>query len=175
MAKKSPKPRKKDAKPEVKRLPLRRKDIAAEQARQQLKELLAMKPIIVKLGERLPYSAKRHRELVLKTGANGGSETEMALACGLSRKELKQWRRDHKEFNQAVEEALTLAEVYWERRWVQQMDAIGHNANAYKHMIGSRFRETYGEKLQVSGDEDAPLTVIRRVIVDPKKRSDNAS
>jgi hypothetical protein len=173
MAKKPPKIRKKDLKPPENRPPARKRDVREAFIQAQLED--KPKPVIVELGPRLPYKAKHHCELVRKLGGEGASESQMAIACGLSRREFKRWRREHEEFDTAVEQALTMAEAHWEHRWIGNMDRIGHNANAYKHMMASRFRETYGEKVQVSGDEEAPLTVItRRIVRAPKRGSDGS-
>lgn len=130
--------------------------------------------IIVKLGKFREYSASFHCARVQELGAQGASEAQMAVDLGMSRSKLKRWRREYEEFGEAVQVALTLAEAYWESRQVSRMDMFGHNANAYKHVLGSRFRETYGEKVQLSGDEDAPIRVITRRIIDPKRREDDA-
>lgn len=149
---------------------IRKKDIAELKMR-QLDES-SPKPVIVELGEYRPYSAKYHCKRVLELGKLGASETQIAVGLGISRTALRRWKREHEEFAEAMALAMTLSEAHWEARWVSRMDLFGHNANAYKHMMASRFRETYGEKVQVSGDDEHPLTVItRRIVKAPPRES----
>lgn len=160
--------RKKDKpkKPAKQRMrPLR--EAAEAEARRKLEE--GPPPVVVELGEFRPYKASYHCKSVVELGKRGLSEAQIAVALGMSRQTLRRWRKSHDEFGEAMGVALTLAEAHWEQRWASRMDLYGHNANAYKHMMASRFRDTYGERVQLAGDEDAPLTMITRRVVDPKE------
>ncbi len=53
---------------------------------------------------------------VLKVGKKGGTQAGMALACGVTPRMIRLWRRRHEEFRVAYEMAQILSQVWWETK-----------------------------------------------------------
>jgi DNA-binding XRE family transcriptional regulator len=84
---------------------------------------------------------------VIDMGRDGKSYTQMAAACGVSRKTLLSWAadKDREDFREALDKADTLAEAYWEHLGMQGAKGIlpKFNVGAYTFTMKNRFRETY--------------------------------
>jgi hypothetical protein len=108
--------------------------------------------------------------VVISMASQGKSEAEWALyGCGVSRSTMKRWATEHPEFCDALEIAYDASLAWWEANGQLNLKRKEFNTPLYSKIISSRFRREYGEKIVLSGDEDAPLiTRVQRVIVKPK-------
>lgn len=111
--------------------------------------------------------------VVISMAAQGKSEAEWALyGCGVSRSTMKRWATEHPEFCEALDIAYDASLAWWEANGQLHLKRKDFNTQLYSKIVSSRFRREYGEKVTLSGDEDAPLiTHVKRVIVKPKHDS----
>lgn len=114
---------------------------------------------------------KRFCNAVVNQGRQGKSRTQIAVYLGVSRKRLKTWEDVHPEFKDAMEIALDHARAWWENKAQRSLNQKHFQSGLLGKMMASRFPDEYGERVQLAGDEEAPLTVIRRVIVDARQKS----
>jgi len=91
---------------------------------------------------------------VIECGKQGFSESEIAVAVGISRRTLKSWASPNHgshvpEFAEAFERALLASQAWWEAK--ARKGGIGTepgmiNAQVWKHVTSCRFRADYAER-----------------------------
>lgn len=107
--------------------------------------------------------------VVIDQGRLGKSRTQIAVYLGISRRRLKTWIDKYPDFAEAMEIALDNARAWWENKAQRSLDKKHFQAGVMGKMMAARFPDEYGDKVTVAGDDDAPIRVIRRVIVDPRR------
>ena len=106
-------------------------------------------------------------------GELGKSETQMALACNVTRGTLRKWAKDPSkpEFVQAVSLAHDLSRMWWEEKGQESLDKFGFQSGLYNKIISCRFRKDYGDQVSVehSGDAERPVVtkIVREIIRTP--------
>ena len=108
---------------------------------------------------------KRFCSVVLNQGRQGKSLTQIAAYLGVTRKRLYSWMKDHPEFKDAVEMAREHSQAWWENKAQKSLDSKHFQGSMLGKMMASRFPDDYGERSSI--EIEAPITVIRRVIVSP--------
>lgn len=95
---------------------------------------------------------------------------EMAAEIGISRETFNVWRKDRKDFSDAVKEAVALSQAWWEKQGrMATFGAIdGFNATSYIFQMKNRFRDDWRDKhdLEHSGPDGTPIQF--RTIIEPK-------
>jgi DNA-binding XRE family transcriptional regulator len=113
----------------------------------------------------------RFCKVVVNQGRQGKSRTQIAVYLGVSRKRLKAWEKEHPEFAEAMEIALDYARAWWENKAQRSLGQKHFQAGMLAKMMASRFPDEYSERMVHAGDEEAPLTVITRRIIDARQKS----
>jgi hypothetical protein len=94
-------------------------------------------------------------QTVIECGAQGMSETEMAVELGVPRTTLRSWADQHPEFSSSLMRAKEASQAWWERQ--ARAGGIGSNPGqinppTWKHVVSCRFREDYRESLDVNAN-----------------------
>jgi DNA-binding XRE family transcriptional regulator len=110
---------------------------------------------------------KRFCNVVMDQGRLGKSRAQMAAYIGVSRRTLATWERNHEDFKEALEIADDRALAYLETLAMKGLKLKHFQSALLNKLMASRYPKEYGEKSKLEVDVDAPLTVIRRVFVNP--------
>jgi transposase-like protein len=109
-------------------------------------------------------------ECVIELGEEGKSKAQIARALGCSRKSLYLWMRVHPEFKEAMDEAEFAALAWWEDVGQAGLTIPKFNAALYAFNMKNRFREFYGDKVDVAHTAEEPeerqlsdLDIARRI------------
>lgn len=111
--------------------------------------------------------------VVIAMGEQGKSETQMALACNVTRATLRNWAKDpdKPEFRQAIALAHDLSRMWWEQTGQENLKQFGFQSGLYNKIISCRFRKDYGDQVAVehSGDAERPVVtkIVREIIRTP--------
>lgn len=111
-------------------------------------------------------------EQVIEFGKEGCSKAEMAAYLGVVRQTLDNWCDAHPEFMDAVKEALSFSQAWWEKQGrIATFGATPNfNATAFIFNMKNRFPNDWRDKQEVDQSVKGELVhEIRRTIV----RSDN--
>lgn len=99
--------------------------------------------------------------IAVAKGQEGASKTEIAVACGASRKTLDYWREKHPEFDEAMEQAEMHAQVWWEKRGRDLVTGVIEkgSATAFIFQMKNRFRADYPDRVEHTGKDGAAITL----------------
>lgn len=112
--------------------------------------------------------------VVIAQGELGKSETQMALACNVTRATLRRWAKDptKPEFVAAVSLAHDLSRMWWENTGQENLKQFGFQSGLYNKIISCRFRKDYGDQVDVNhgSDPDRPVVtkIVREIIRTPE-------
>jgi DNA-binding transcriptional regulator YiaG len=116
-------------------------------------------------GLRKEYQ-KRFCNVVIDQGRQGKSRAQIAAYLGVSRRTLATWERNHEDFKDAMEIADERALAYLEGLAMKGLKLKHFQSALLNKLMAARYPKEYGEKSKLEIEGEAPLTVIRRVIVD---------
>lgn len=105
--------------------------------------------------------------VVIAMGELGKSETQMALACNVTRATLRKWGKDvnsKPEFVQALSLAHDLSRMWWEEKGQTSLDKFGFQSGLYNKIISCRFRKDYGEHVDVNHGSDPDRPVVTKIV-----------
>lgn len=104
--------------------------------------------------------------VVIAAGAEGKSETQMAIACNITRATLRNWARDPKkpEFGAAVALAHDLSRTWWEQTGQENLKQFGFQSGLYNKIISCRFRKDYGDAVDVNHGSDPDRPVVTKIV-----------
>ncbi|KAK6020560.1 hypothetical protein OSTOST_13784, partial [Ostertagia ostertagi] len=108
-------------------------------------------------------------ERVIQLGREGASKAEMAFALGVSKTTLNSWAANNPEFLTAVNEAVELAQGWWEHNGKKAVfgEVPGFNATAFIFTMKNRFPDDWREKTQqeISGPNGGaiPIAAVERI------------
>lgn len=99
--------------------------------------------------------------IAIAKGQEGASKTEIAVACGASRKTLDYWREKHPEFDEAMEQAEMHAQVWWEKTGRDLVTGVIEkgSASAFIFQMKNRFPNDYRDRHEVTGKDGGALTL----------------
>jgi len=105
-------------------------------------------------------------ELVITCGEQGYSFTEMAVATGYTRDSLRRWEQEHPEFSVALTRAKDLAQAWWEKKARDGVDNSKFNAALWAKVVGSRYRDDYGDKVrtEITGKDGGPVSIAATTV-----------
>lgn len=111
-------------------------------------------------------------ETLIKYGREGKSLNQMACAIGVSRETMNVWRKENKDFSDAVMQALQLSQNWWEEVGQKALFADKFQATVYNRQIARRFRHDYGDEITTTfkGDAENPLVTTITVTQDIVKK-----
>lgn len=121
------------------------------------------KPKYKPLGQPTKYRPDCCAIAVAK-GQEGASKTEIAVACGASRKTLDYWREKHPEFDEAMAQAEMHAQVWWEQRgrgFITGQYELQKGAGAvFIFQMKNRFPDDYRDRHEITGKDGGPIQSI---------------
>jgi hypothetical protein len=86
---------------------------------------------------------------VINLGAEGKSKTVIAAKLGISIRTLYNWMEQYPGFLQAMEQAQTLAQCWWEEAGQKGMFMQGFNASIWSRSMAARFPKDWRENKNV--------------------------
>lgn len=110
-------------------------------------------------------------DLVIDLGKTGASKAEMAAECGVTRQTLDNWAEAHPEFLDAVKEAVSWSQAWWEKqgRIATFGGTDGFNATAFIFNMKNRFPADWKDKVEQDQTVKGEMVhEIRRTIVRPE-------
>ncbi len=109
-------------------------------------------------------------ERVIDLGKEGASKAEMAAELGVVRQTLDNWCDAHPEFLDAVKEALSFSQAWWEKQGrIATFGATPNfNATSFIFNMKNRFPNDWRDKQEVDQSVKGEMVhEIRRTIVRP--------
>ena len=120
-------------------------------------------------------------ETVRELGRIGKSIEQICYQLNISIRTIYLWKDTHEEFMQALEDAKTFEQAWWEEQaaayMVENKESDRLNATLWSRSMAARFPKKYREstKQEITGADGAPLvTGIQVTFVKPENRSDDA-
>lgn len=105
---------------------------------------------------------------VLRLASEGRSITQISARTDIPKTTLLRWADDHPDFRTTLTRAKELEQAFWEDQALDNLKCKDFNANLWNKSMSARFKSEYGDRVQVAGDQDAPLRHdIAFVIIDP--------
>jgi hypothetical protein len=112
-------------------------------------------------------TASHYCRLVIELGRKGFSKTQMASEIGVCRDTIEEWISVHPEFSDAISEAMTYSESWWENTGMAGLQHGVMNAAVWSRSMAARFPKTYREEHAITGPGGAPLTTVNISTADP--------
>jgi hypothetical protein len=117
----------------------------------------------------MPWTSKydpKFCELFVEMGKEGRGVVEFCAAVGVTKPTLTNWANEHPEFAEAREMHRIYCQAWWEERGRKGMTEANFNATIWTKNMNNRFRDEWGEKVDVGVTGGVTLTKITRRIVD---------
>ncbi|MCV6826014.1 MULTISPECIES: hypothetical protein [Halocynthiibacter] len=123
------------------------------------KNYLNKLPVLVeeedpRAGNARKYDAELHCQMVRDLGQEGAFPAEWCANIGIHRSTLHRWANQHPEFDEALKQAWSLCQAWWERK---NRESIG-NPNAKTALIietlRKRFPYSWGNNSAIDTEED---------------------
>lgn len=105
---------------------------------------------------------------VVEWGAAGKSKTWMAASIGVAKSTIQLWEKEHPDFSVALERAMTLAQMWWEDKGQENIDADKFQAAMWSRSMAARFPDDWRESKDMNLNGTLQVTEIKRTIVDPR-------
>lgn len=109
-------------------------------------------------------------EQVIDLGREGASKAEMSYALGVARSTFDLWEHEHPAFSEAVKEAVSLAQGWWEQKGRKAVfgGIPNFNATAFIFTMKNRFPSDWKDKTEVDQNLAGKVVhEVRRTIVRP--------
>lgn len=96
---------------------------------------------------------------VVEMGKDGMGPTEMAAELGVARSTIYEWEGVHPEFSDALTQARTNCQAWWERQGRLGLVTQGFNASLWAKNVSCRFRDDWTDtsKQELSGPGGSAL------------------
>lgn len=105
----------------------------------------------------------------------GASVVQMAARIGVTRQTLHNWAAQYPEFLNAFTLAREASQAWWEDQARDGLKDRDFNAALWAKVTGARFKDYQpAAKIELSGPEGGPISMITRRIVDPKDPAEGA-
>lgn len=108
---------------------------------------------------------------VVDLGKTGASKAEMAANLGVSRQTFDTWCEVHPEFLDAVKEAISWSQAWWEEQGRKATfgGVDGFNATAWIFNMKNRFRDEWRDKVEQEQTVKGEMVhKVERAVVRPK-------
>lgn len=109
-------------------------------------------------------------ERVIELGKEGASKAEMAAELGIVRQTLDNWCEAHPEFMDAVKQAVSWSQAWWEKqgRIATFGGTEGFNATSFIFNMKNRFPGDWKDKVEQDQNVNGVMVhEVRRTIVRP--------
>jgi len=120
------------------------------------------KPLGYVFGRPTKYDPTYCQE-VLEMGARGFTKEQMAPELKVTLSTLYEWAESHRDFSEAMKEAVHLAQAYMERKALEALDkpTSAFNHSLWSKIVQCRFPHVYRdvERKEISGIEGQPIPV----------------
>lgn len=109
-------------------------------------------------------------DTVIELGKNGASKAEMAAEIGCARSTFALWEGAHPEFSEAVKDAVSWSQAWWEKQGrIATFGGVGgFNSTAFIFNMKNRFPSDWKDKQEVDQNVKGEMVhKIERRIVRP--------
>lgn len=96
---------------------------------------------------------------VVELGKEGLSRVQIAGRLGVSKYTILDWERQHDEFSNAMHEAMSFSQVWWEDLGQSGVTAERFNANAYSLQVRNRFPKDWRDRQELTGANGGAIEV----------------
>lgn len=104
-------------------------------------------------GRGRPTSYKpEYCDVVIELGKQGYSRAMMASHLDVAKSTITEWASVHKEFSNAIKEADSHAQAWYEQKAHEGLTGGQFNAQLFKIIAYNRFRDDYADRKEVSID-----------------------
>ena len=114
-----------------------------------------------KIGRPSKLNLKEMIPCIIELGKQGASKARIAVELGIDIGTLADYTKQDKTFNQAIKEANTLAEAYWEKLMHDNImiDKNSPRVDTIAWIFNMKNRFGWKDKTELSSDKDAPLII----------------
>lgn len=102
----------------------------------------------------IPLYKPRYCQKVIDWGKKGWTETQMAVAIGVTRAAMRKWRFTHPEFGEALAYANDCAKAYWEEIASVNLGNKDFREKTWSKIMACRWRDEYSERVLMSDSDD---------------------
>ncbi|MGC6498992.1 MAG: hypothetical protein ACON4C_02275 [Henriciella sp.] len=95
--------------------------------------------------------------IVEELGGLGKSPAQMAAHFAVGRTTLDRWVAEHEDFREAFARAMVLAQDWWERKAVDNLNDKSFQTRIWEKSMQARFRSDYTDRKEVTGANGAPI------------------
>lgn len=98
-------------------------------------------------------------EKIIALGKEGASQKMMFSSVGISSSVAQRFKKEHAEFAEALDQAITEAQAYWERLILANVENKAFNSRLVEIALRGQFGETYREERGTKVDLNAKVEV----------------
>lgn len=98
-------------------------------------------------------------EKIIELGRQGATQKAQWAAIGISKSAAETFKKNHPEFAEAANMALTLSQAWWENEGLANLNNRAYNTRLYEVMTKAMFPEDYREQRDQKVDVKAEVTV----------------
>lgn len=163
-----------DKKPKRAKAKTRPKEEMEEEAQRIMAQI--QPPVPAPVGRPTGYSPQ-HCFKAIALGTEGKSKAVIAANLGVSIRTLYNWMQDHPEFLQAMEQAETLAQCWWEEAGQKGMFMQGFSAAVWSRSMSARFPRDWREQpkmVEHTGVNGGAIEFDVKTTISVDKMSDRA-
>ena len=91
-------------------------------------------------------------ERIIDLGKEGASQKMMFAEIGINKSVAETWKKNHPDFEDALETAKTHSQAYWEREILANVNNKGFNSRLAEIALRGQFQEDYRETRDVKLD-----------------------
>ena len=109
---------------------------------------------------RIKYEYKPEMcDQLIELGKTGASQKIMFSSIGISTSAANRFKKDHPDFAEALDRAITESQAYWERLILANVDNKNFNSRLVEIALRGQFSETYREDKSTKVDLKADVVV----------------
>lgn len=98
-------------------------------------------------------------EKIIELGRQGATQKAQWAAIGISKSAADTFKKNHPEFAEAANMAVTLSQAWWENEGIANLNNRSYNTRLYEVMTKAMFPEDYRESKDQKVDVRAEVTV----------------
>jgi len=108
-------------------------------------------------------------QVAIDCGKEGKSIAQIGLACGVAKGTIYNWMRQHPEFLNAMKDAVSFAQAWYEDAGQKGLTADKFNSAIYNKIVSCRFRDDYSDASTVytktieSKTDEVPETQVDKI------------
>jgi transposase len=126
----------------------------------------------LKVGRPSSYKPE-YCDKIIEYGKLGHSIAQMASELDVAKATIFDWRDLHPEFATALARAQTHSQAHWESLAKTHMGDKNFNAQLWLKSVGSRFRDDYTDRKEVTGADGGPIKIETKTVLPDQLEDDH--